>query len=229
MFSAGQNPKHGREEQTLSSHSNSILNSGRMKLGDILRLNFAMALDLLAEIAAQTTIVIHSVRILLQTPRSPCPSDKQLTANGMSTLELARMASDFINLRQFVQVSTGYSNSNQPDGIIEEKIYHLGHCEEKFREITTTVTSLHAFHFPWPYGYAKHLTERLSSQYFSIFPSLSSTKPALAQRYVSAFPTLWTHEYHTYCTRTMFQAPHLEPGHGYHSRTRKPNIRNQPL
>jgi hypothetical protein len=65
MFSAGQNPKHGREEQTLSSHINSILNSGRIKLvGDILRPNFAMALDLLAEIAAQTTIVIHSVRIL---------------------------------------------------------------------------------------------------------------------------------------------------------------------
>jgi len=51
-------------QRGLLSHINSILNSGRMKLGDILRLNFAMALDLLAEIAAQTTIVIHSVRIL---------------------------------------------------------------------------------------------------------------------------------------------------------------------
>jgi len=144
---------------------------------------------------------MHRILILfcrLQTPRSPCPFDKQLTTNGMSTLELARMASDFINLRQFVQVSTGYSNSNPPDGIIEEKIYHLGDPEGKYREITTTVTSLHAFHFPWPYGYAKHLTERLSSRYFPIFPSLSSTKPALAQRFVSAFPTLWTHEYHTY-------------------------------
>ena len=87
----------------------------------------------------------------------------------MSTLELARMASNFINLRQFVQVSTGYSNSHQPDGIIEEKIYPLGDPEEELREVTATGTSLHASHFPWPYGYAKHLTERLL---FSRYPNL---------------------------------------------------------
>jgi hypothetical protein len=40
------------------------------------------------------------------------------------------MASGFINLRQFVQVSTGCSNSNQPDGIMEEKLYHLGNPEQ---------------------------------------------------------------------------------------------------
>jgi hypothetical protein len=76
---------------------------------------------------------MHRILILfcrLQTPRSPCPFDKQLTTNGMSTLELARMASGFINLRQFVQVSTGCSNLNQPDGIMEEKLYHLGNPEE---------------------------------------------------------------------------------------------------
>jgi hypothetical protein len=41
-----------------------------------------------------------------------------------------QMASGFINLRQFVQVSTGCSNSNQPDGIMEEKLYHLGNPEQ---------------------------------------------------------------------------------------------------
>jgi alcohol-forming fatty acyl-CoA reductase len=87
----------------------------------------------------------------------------------MSTLQLAKMASSFIKLLQFVQVSTGYCNSNQPDGIIKEKIYPLGDAEEELREIASTGTSPHANKFPWPYGYAKHLTERLL---FSRYPNL---------------------------------------------------------
>jgi hypothetical protein len=52
--------------KTIPDHIDSILNSGRVKLvvRGILKPNFAIAPDLLAEIAAQTTIVIHSVRIL---------------------------------------------------------------------------------------------------------------------------------------------------------------------
>ena len=72
-------------------------------------------------------------------------------------------------MRQFVQVSTGYCNSNRPDGIIEEKVYPLGDPEAELTEITTTGTSPHASGFPWPYGYAKHLTERLL---FSRYPDL---------------------------------------------------------
>jgi alcohol-forming fatty acyl-CoA reductase len=53
---------------------------------------------------------------------------------------------------------------------MEEKIYPLGDLEEKFREITTTGTFLHASHFPWPYGYAKHLTERLLSTRYPKLP-----------------------------------------------------------
>jgi len=89
--------------------------------------------------------------------------------NCMSTLYLAKMASSFPKLRQFVQISTAYCNSNRPDGIIEEKIYPLGDPEEELKEITTTGTSFHASSFPWPYGYAKHLTERLL---FSRYPNL---------------------------------------------------------
>lgn len=89
--------------------------------------------------------------------------------NCMSTLALAKMATSFVKLRQFVQISTSYCNSNQPDGIIEEKIYALGDPEQELNEITTTGTSPHASRFPWPYGYAKHLTERLL---FSRYPDL---------------------------------------------------------
>jgi hypothetical protein len=105
------------------------------------------------------------------------------------------MASSFINLRQFVQVSTGYSNSNQPDGTIEEKIYPLGDPEEKLREITATGTSLHASHFPW-----------IREAPHKAFPLLSISQSSHHYRppnlhwlsCVSAFPALWTHECHTY-------------------------------
>jgi hypothetical protein len=102
----------------------------------------------------------------------------------MPTLHLAKMASSFPELCQFVQISTGYCNSNQPDGIIEEKIYPLGDPEEELREITTTGTSFHASSFPWPYGYAKHLPVLIvrptcigpaMSQPFPLYGSISAT------------------------------------------------------
>jgi fatty acyl-CoA reductase len=87
----------------------------------------------------------------------------------MSALELPKMASSFTKLHQLIQVSTGYCNSSRPDGIIEEKIYPLGDAERELKEITTTGTTSYASKFPWPYGYAKHLTERLL---FSRYPNL---------------------------------------------------------
>ncbi|KAE9378885.1 NAD-binding domain 4 protein [Stipitochalara longipes BDJ] len=153
--------------KTMPNQIDSILNSDRVKLvvGDILKPNFGIVPDLLAEITAETTIVIHSAA-----NTSFSLSVRQAIDNNcMSVLHLAKMISSFPQLRQFVQVSTGYCNSNQPDGLIEEKIYPLGDPEEELREITTTGTSLYASSFPWPYGYAKHLTERLL---FSRYPNL---------------------------------------------------------
>lgn len=50
--------------KTMPNQIGSVLHSGKVKLvvGDILKPNFGIAPDLLAEIAAQTTIIIHSVR-----------------------------------------------------------------------------------------------------------------------------------------------------------------------
>jgi len=52
--------------KTMPRQIDSILNSDRVKLvvGDILKPNFGIAPDCLVEIAAKTTIVIHSVRII---------------------------------------------------------------------------------------------------------------------------------------------------------------------
>jgi alcohol-forming fatty acyl-CoA reductase len=49
----------------MPNHVDSILESGRVKLvvGDIRKSNFGIPLGLLAEIAAETTIVINSVRL----------------------------------------------------------------------------------------------------------------------------------------------------------------------
>jgi len=53
--------------RTMPNQIEPILKSDRVKLvvGDIMKPNFGIASDLLAEIAAQTTIVIHSVRFPL--------------------------------------------------------------------------------------------------------------------------------------------------------------------
>jgi len=137
----------------------SILNSDRVKLvvGDILKPDFGIAPDVLTEIAAQTTIIIHSAA----NTSFSLSVQQAIHNNCMSTLQLAEMASSFGQLRHFVQVSTAYCNSNRPDGIIEEKLYALGDPEKELKEVAATGTSPHAGRFPWPYGYAKHLTERL--------------------------------------------------------------------
>jgi thioester reductase-like protein len=52
-------------DKIMPNHIDSILNSGRVTLvvGDIMKPKFGIDPDLLAEIAAQTTIIIHSVCI----------------------------------------------------------------------------------------------------------------------------------------------------------------------
>jgi fatty acyl-CoA reductase len=106
----------------------------------------------------------------------------------MSTLRLAEMASSFVKLRCFVQISTAYCNSNRPDGIIEERIYPLGDPEDELKEITATGTSPYASNFPWPYGYAKHLTERLLFHRYPRLPILVVRPTCIGSAVSQPFP-----------------------------------------
>lgn len=106
----------------------------------------------------------------------------------MSALELAEMASAFPKLRQFVYVSTAYCNSNLPDGIIEEKIYPLGNAEDELKEIVATGTTSFAAGFPWPYGYGKHLTERLLRSRFPQLPLIIMRPPCIGPAVSQPYP-----------------------------------------
>jgi fatty acyl-CoA reductase len=92
--------------------------------------------------------------------------------NCLSTLELAQMASSFKTLHHFIQVSNAYCNSFLPDGIIEGRIYLLGDAKSELEQIRATGTTPYATKFPWPYGYAKHLTERLLFHRYPELPIL---------------------------------------------------------
>lgn len=93
------------------------------------------------------------------------------------SLCLIRYALKFPNLERFVFVSTAYANAHlrksntSSDVPVEEKIYPLNGEKEDYyasavqawEQVQRTGSSdeYEAHDFPWPYGYGKHLSERL--------------------------------------------------------------------
>ena len=95
------------------------------------------------------------------------------------TLELARIALASSSLERFVYISTAYANAHlhhHHDGVdtrICERIYPLqtesgDSTDLELSELRTsgTTSAYRANNFPFPYGYAKHLTERLLLELF---------------------------------------------------------------
>src|SRR6266536_5350199 len=98
------------------------------------------------------------------------------------------MASTFKSLHHFAQVSTAYSNTFIPDGIIEEKIYPREAAESELKQIITTGSTPYAAKFPWPYGYAKHLTERLLFHRYPQLPILIARPSCIRSAVSSPYP-----------------------------------------
>ena len=95
------------------------------------------------------------------------------------TLELAQIALTSTSLERFVYISTAYSNAHLHhhhqgvDTSVSEQIYPLrtgggNSTELELSELRTsgTTSAYNANNFPFPYGYAKHLTERLLLELF---------------------------------------------------------------
>lgn len=95
------------------------------------------------------------------------------------TLELARIALTSSSLERFVYISTAYSNAHLHyhhqgvDTSVCEQVYPLrtggGHSTElELSELRASGASdaYRAHNFPFPYAYAKHLTERLLLELF---------------------------------------------------------------
>jgi hypothetical protein len=94
------------------------------------------------------------------------------------TLCLVKYALKFPNLEKFVFLSSAYVNahlwksSKSCDVAVDERLYSLGDenpcrtAPEIWREVQASGTSdeYDTHDFPWPYAYAKHLSERLVLQ-----------------------------------------------------------------
>ncbi|KAJ5777026.1 hypothetical protein N7520_000272 [Penicillium odoratum] len=134
------------------------------------------------------------------------------------SISLAETAMEFEDLQNFIYISSAYANahlwktSNLSNVPVKESIYSLGphgsvydsqslsswagfgpQTENEWRSVLETGTSIEFDYndFPWPYAYAKHLTERLlinafmqnetSEKLLIVRPSLLG--PAISQPY----------------------------------------------
>ncbi|KAJ7135894.1 NAD-binding domain 4 protein [Mycena epipterygia] len=154
-------------------------------VGDITMRDCGIEPSVLAEMAERVTLVIHSAGSISLTD----PLKKSVFDNCIPALELAQLASMFKNLASFVHISTAYANSFLPDGVVEEKIYDVGDAESQLAEILDTgcISQENVPEFPWPYAFAKHLTEHLLLSRNSHLPLLivrpSNIGPAVSQPY----------------------------------------------
>ena len=121
--------------------------------GDIKEPNFAIPTPQLERMEREVQIIINAAAdISLQ-----APLDSAIASNCMPPLELARMATKFQRLEQFIQISTAYCNSFLPDGIVEEKIYPLGDAESELSAFQEKGSTQYLSQFPAPYYYSKVL------------------------------------------------------------------------
>ncbi|KAJ7633468.1 NAD-binding domain 4 protein [Mycena polygramma] len=175
-----------RWRKTMPVHIEEILATRKVHfvVGDMTMRDFGISAEVLDELAASVTVVIHSAA----DTRLEAPLRKSVENNCIPALELARLAGSFKRLERFVHISTAFVNSFLPDGPVEERIYEVGDPEVQLAEILQTgEVSGGLPKFLWPYSFAKHLTERLLLSRHSRLPLLivrpTNIGPAIAQPY----------------------------------------------
>ncbi|GAB1197162.1 hypothetical protein APSETT444_006453 [Aspergillus pseudonomiae] len=144
--------------------------------GDILEPNLGIDADHLQALYERVNIVIHaasSIKLMTTLKKLAKP-----VIHGSENV--AQFAFQCQRLDRFVYVSTAYVNaflyqeSDDTDPSVEETIYPLGRgwisdVRDEWKQVQREGDSPEytAHNFPWPYGYAKHLTERLILDQFS--------------------------------------------------------------
>ncbi|KAJ5102251.1 hypothetical protein NUU61_004473 [Penicillium alfredii] len=168
-----------------------LLNDPRITIitGDIMKDNLGLS-DLDWQVLqGSVNIIIHAASsINLQS------SLKRLSSSIIApSVSLAERAHEFKKLERFVFVSTAYANthlwplSQEPDVAVKEHIYPLcdrasfdpadpeswtylsTQTQEEWNSVQQSGSSreYESYDFPWAYGYAKHLAERLLLQRFA--------------------------------------------------------------
>ena len=121
--------------------------------GDIKEPDFAIPKLQLERMEKEVQIIVNAAADISLV----APLKSTIESNCMPPLELARMATKFQRLEQFIQISTAYCNSFLPDGIVEEKMYPLGDPESELNTACETGSTEYLSQFPAPYYYAKVL------------------------------------------------------------------------
>ena len=119
--------------------------------GDIKEPNFAVPKPQLEQLEKEVQIIINAAADISLV----APLKDVIESDCMPPLELARMATRFQRLEQFIQISTAYCNSFLPDGLVEEKMYPLGDPEDELKIAQETGSTQYLSQFPAPYYYAK--------------------------------------------------------------------------
>jgi hypothetical protein len=154
-------------ERLLGTNRITIMN------GDILQPDLGLSPDELNTLRQEVDIVIHSASSINLAKLLDALSDVIIRASE----RMADIALTCPSLERFVYVSTAYSNAYLPptEGIeveIKEVIYDPSHHPNVMKEWEQVKESgssdaYGAHDFPWPYAYAKNLTERLLIHLFA--------------------------------------------------------------
>jgi len=143
--------------------------------GDILKPNLGLFGQELEILHRRVNIVVHSASSISLVH----PLNKLSKSIIGASESLANLGVEFQHLERFIYVSSAYSNSHlaqahgKGDTCVDEKIYNLSKSSKdvnnEWQEVQKTGSSIEyrSHNFPWAYGYAKHLTERLLYDIFA--------------------------------------------------------------
>jgi hypothetical protein len=161
----------------LQAKFESVIKSERIHFirGDMTQPNFGIENSSMERLRREVTLIFNTAaNITLNSEIS-----EAIAENCLPALELARIASGFLVLGLFVQISTAYVNSFLPDGEIEEKVYHISDDdpEDVLASILSSGSSSDTDRFASSYAHAKYLLERLLLQRHPALP-LMLLRPA---------------------------------------------------
>lgn len=146
--------------------------------GDIEKPNVGLCQSDLQQIQQQVNFIIHSASSL----NLKAKLARLMPSVVEASLTMTNLALTCPHLDRFVYISTAYANANRHDPFraeetfIEEKIYPLtaddafASAIEELSEARQNGQVLASQSFPFTYGYAKHLTERLITNAFKDSP-----------------------------------------------------------
>ncbi|KAJ5628652.1 male sterility protein-domain-containing protein [Penicillium lividum] len=163
--------------KSLPSKYIEMLSDGHIHVldGDITKPGMGLDNKTLEELWETLTIIIHAASSISLVHHLPKLSDSVIrSSESIACLGLACQ-----QLKSFVYVSTAYTNAflhqetTDTDVYVDETIYPLGRgwttdVRDEWTQVQKYGYSREsmAHDFPWPYAYAKHLTERLITRMF---------------------------------------------------------------